>query len=506
MGRALIRKIEGTVGVAVAGLVVCLLVVFPLAHVVLELRPASFAVLNGDAWRLFARSLALAGATTALAVLLGVPLGACFARARMRSRPFLGILHALPLLLPPLFTALGWFQWVGVDGIAGSAATSALLFSPIGVVFTLALALSPAVTLLTMLGIAGLDPSLEEAGLVAARPGRVLFRLLVPAARPSIMLGACVVFALALAEVSVPMFLRVRVYASNVFTRLGGIDFAPGEAAVLGLPLLGAGLLLSYAARRPAASLRIRGYRDEPLELGVWPTVIASAFALIGAAPLVGLVLRARPRLADAWDWLGHSHWNTVVVSIGAAVASGPLALLLGHARARGSRLARAFEEVASSGFFVPSAVLGVGVIRAWNRPATSLVYGSIAIVIIALSGRYAALAIKAFGVSVASTGTAYEDAAAVLGAGATRRLVRIVLPMHRRGMLGAIGLTALFAARDVETSALLYSPGGEPLTVRILTLEPNAPSSVVAALALAQAAITLLLLATFVLPMRRLA
>ena len=40
---------------------------------------------------------------------------------------------------------------------------------------------------------------------------------------------------------------------------------------------------------------------------------------------------------------------------------------------------------------------------------------------------------------------------------------------------------------RDVETSALLYPPGGELLTVRIFTLEANGPPSIVTALALVQ-------------------
>jgi iron(III) transport system permease protein len=44
---------------------------------------------------------------------------------------------------------------------------------------------------------------------------------------------------------------------------------------------------------------------------------------------------------------------------------------------------------------------------------------------------------------------------------------------------------------RDLELSVLYYPPGGQPLTVRIFTLEANGPPSVVAALAVVHVAMT---------------
>ena len=71
--------------------------------------------------------------------------------------------------------------------------------------------------------------------------------------------------------------------------------------------------------------------------------------------------------------------------------------------------------------------------------------------------------------------------------AGYLRRLLGIVLPLHRRGLLGAFLLTFIFCLRDLETAVLFYPPGGEPRTVRLFTLEANGPESVVAALAWVQ-------------------
>jgi len=56
-----------------------------------------------------------------------------------------------------------------------------------------------------------------------------------------------------------------------------------------------------------------------------------------------------------------------------------------------------------------------------------------------------------------------------------------------RRGIAAAFLLTFVFCLRDLETAVLFYPPGGEPLTVRVFTLEANGPAGVVAALALVQ-------------------
>jgi iron(III) transport system permease protein len=48
-----------------------------------------------------------------------------------------------------------------------------------------------------------------------------------------------------------------------------------------------------------------------------------------------------------------------------------------------------------------------------------------------------------------------------------------------------------VFCLRDLESAVLFYPPGGEPLTVRLFTLEANGPTAVVAALAVTQVAMT---------------
>jgi ABC-type Fe3+ transport system permease subunit len=73
------------------------------------------------------------------------------------------------------------------------------------------------------------------------------------------VLAGVIVFVLAFSELGTPMFLRVDVYPALVFSRLGGMDFAPGEAAALALPLVALTAALAWfgtpAGRRAIAAL-----------------------------------------------------------------------------------------------------------------------------------------------------------------------------------------------------------------------------------------------------------
>lgn len=368
---------------------------------------------------------------------------------------------------------------------------------------TLGLAFAPVVTGLTLVGLAGVDPDLEEAARMVAGPFRVVTRILLPLAWPAVAFSALVVFALALSEVGVPMFLRVRTYSAAVFSRLGGIRYAPGEAVVLVLPLLAvAGVLLVLErwaiGRRSFASLGLRSGGEEPFALGAWRVPVGLGVwgvCILSVAPLVGLGLAAYPSgFRSAWSWLGASVETGVSVAFGAATVITVLGLVLGHRLARrGAPLA---DGAAMWAFVTPAAVLGVGLVETWNRPGLQRVYTSAAILVLGLAARYGVVGVRTVAAVAARTSVAYEEAAEAFGAGYLRRLVRVFVPMHARGIVAAWVLAAVFCLRDLETVVIFYPPGLETLPVRIFTLEANGPGPVVAALALVHVGVTAGLLA----------
>lgn len=355
-------------------------------------------------WMLLGRTVVLALTVTLGCLALGVPLGVLLARTDAPAARAVLAAHVFPIFLPPFLLGLGWFHILGGQGLVGSEATGEWLFGPAGVVLVLVFAFCPVVTALTGLGLAAIDPSLEEAGRVVARPGRVLVRLLLPLASPAIALAALVVFSLAFAELGVPMFLRVKTYPGAVFARLGGIDYAPGEAFALVLPLLGVALALLALERRVAgrasfASLGVRRSAIPRTPLGRMriPTGIGLGIVgIVGLAPLVGLATSAGVGgFAAMGEWIGSSIANSMIPAVAAASIALCLAVVVGHALARRRSGVAVADGVALLGFVTPAAVVGVGLIAVWNRPSTGFVYRSAAILVLGYLARYAVACIS---------------------------------------------------------------------------------------------------------------
>lgn len=497
------------------GLVLALTTAAPLASLLLDsrrlpdlegndrdiLRLLDLAARAGE---LFLRSTVLSAAVALGAVLLGAPLGVLLAKSDLTGRRFALLVHAFPLFLPPFFLALGWFDLLFAGAGGDGELARRLLFSPVGFVVVLTLIFTPLVTALTALALAGIDTSLEEAARTVARPWRVATRILLPLCAPALALGAFLVFTLTFSELGVSMFLRVETYPSALFARLGGIDYAPGEAVQLALPLLCLTLGLLWAERALARRLSVASLGSAltaapTLALGRWRPAVGTlvwVVVLASVLPLLGLALAAaRGEPTALADWLGHSVRNSLRSALWAASLVTLFALLLGHALARGRTYARALDALCFLGFVTPAALLGLGLIGLWNHPNTQFVYASAAIIVLGYTARYAAIGVRTAALSIAQSPAELEEAAAVSGAGFFRRLRRIVVPLHARGLLVAWVLVLVFCLRDTETAVLFYPPGGEPLPVRILTLEANGPPEVVAGLALVHVVLTALVL-----------
>ena len=496
-----------TLSLAAAGLV--LLVAPPLiavtGEVISSASQAFAAVAQPRLMGLLLQSLALATAVTAIAVAVGVPLGLLLAQARPRFCVGLLFLHSLPLFLPPFLTALALFHLFGRTGWVGSQITSAWLFSPAGTIIVLALCFTPVVTNLTWLGVRTLDATLVEAARTAAGPWQTAREVVLPQAAPAIALAAIIVFALTLAEIAVPMFLRVDVYASAVFARLGGFDFAPGEAAALTAPLVLITVLLwalerKSRAHRVVALPRTGGGHSPSLPapqvlIARVAGVIAAALGVLPVLVLAVVAVRGTT-VSELLAWVGTAPRASLGLASTVATCVLALASVLALAVRDRPRLGTWIDGAAWLGFLIPPAVLAIGTMVVWNRPSTQWLYGSPAILVLVLAARYAALGHRTVLAGVRSLAPSYGEAARTSGASYWRALRGVHWPLLLPSLVGSWLLVFAFCLRDIETAALLYPPGSEPLTVRLFTLDANGPPAVVAGLAVVQALLTVVPLA----------
>jgi iron(III) transport system permease protein len=147
--------------------------------------------------------------------------------------------------------------------------------------------------------------------------------------------------------------------------------------------------------------------------------------------------------------------------------------------------------------FLVPGVLLGIGMIVVFNRPGLDWVYGSVALVVVAFTIRYLALAWNGVAHARRTVDRDLTDAARLEGAHGWT-LLRWVHWPQIAPQAGAVWyVTYLLCLWDVETLLLLYPAGGETLALRVFNLlhyghhaQVNAACLLMLAMALAPLAI----------------
>src|SRR5215472_7839240 len=150
-------------------------------------------------WQALFLTLRLAGLTTAILLVIAIPLSALIVLGRSRWLAVLEALATLPLVLPP--TVLGFFLLVllgprtafgrGIIALLGHPLAFSFSGLVVGsVIYSLPFAVQPIVA-----GFASVDRSyIDAARLLGAGPPRLVYSLLVPLARRSIVVAVVLAF------------------------------------------------------------------------------------------------------------------------------------------------------------------------------------------------------------------------------------------------------------------------------------------------------------------------
>jgi molybdate transport system permease protein len=219
-------------------------------------------------WQALELTLKLATVTTAILLALAVPLAALLVLGRGRWLASLEALAALPLVLPP--TVLGFFLLVllGPRTTFGRGLTSLLghplAFSFSGlvigsVIYSLPFAVQPLVA-----GFAAVEPELVDAArLLGAGPARLVFSILVPLSRRSLIAAAVLSFLHTMGEFGVVLMLggdipgATRTLSIVLYNQVENFEYAAANrtaAILLGLSVIA--LAAIYLAGRPRGGSR----------------------------------------------------------------------------------------------------------------------------------------------------------------------------------------------------------------------------------------------------------
>jgi molybdate transport system permease protein len=223
-------------------------------------------------WQAFFLTLRLAGLTTAILLVIAIPLSALLVLGRSRWLAMVEALAALPLVLPP--TVLGFFLLVllgprtalgrGIVAVLGHPLAFSFTGLVVGsVIYSLPFAVQPIVA-----GFSAVEPNLVDAArLLGAGPPRLVWTLLAPLARRSIIAAAVLSFLHTVGEFGVVLMLggdipgATRTLSIVLYNQVENFDYAAANRTaglLLGLSVLA--LVAIYSTANPRADLQ-RGRR-----------------------------------------------------------------------------------------------------------------------------------------------------------------------------------------------------------------------------------------------------
>ncbi|MFM1859898.1 MAG: hypothetical protein RL133_1398 [Pseudomonadota bacterium] len=398
----------------------------------------------------------------------------------------------LPMAIPAYVVAYAFTDALDYSGWIASAIRPALgldtwpeIRSLWGASLVLGIALSPYIYLLVRTAFEEGQGSLLEAGRSLGLSRReAFFRLAIPLARPALVAGSALVIMESLADYGTVAFFSVQTLSTGLFKTWFNYGDRNG-AAFLGL------IMLAFAVTLLSIERRSRGRA----EFGVLSAKPASQTALNGFARLwvpavcglsgvLGFIVPSLLLLKAALEAEAQASWSNLLLQ---AVQTGlygiyglliilPIALVLAY----GSRLsprgwvAKAVRW-ASSGYAVPGLVVAVGllalsalttaVMSSWFDWRMTLTTTS-ALVLGGYLTRFFTVGFSTIETSLAGIRSSLDWSARSLGLSVTQVLVRLHLPMLRRGLWVAGLLVFVDIVKELPVTLVLRPMNVETLAV----------------------------------------
>ncbi|MFC1452363.1 ABC transporter permease [Verrucomicrobiota bacterium] len=443
--------------------------------------------------------------TTALTVLLAVPLAWLANRFDFPGKGILSGLLLVPMILPPFVGAIGFQKLLGQYGVLNAL----LNLGPVdwlgrgryfGVIALQALALYPIVYLNASAALANIDPAMEEAAENLGCSGlRKFFRITLPLMMPGLFAGGTIVFIWSFTELGTPLIMNYTRCASvQVYDALKEIGSNPFPYALVFVMLccslaiysltkllfgrrayaMQSKAVVSYAARRAS------GWKGVLVFL---PFVAVIAVAL---SPHAGVVLTSLsvpgswyrtvlPQAFTAGNYIEALGHGMTVSSIRNSLGFSSLAVLVNlvlgisiafvvvrsDIRARGALDALAMIPLAVPGLVMAFGYLSISSMLSnlgWVKesPLWQSVFdvktNPTLFLVIAYAVRRLPYMVRSAVAGLQQTSVTLEESAASLGAGPLTTVRRITLPLITANLIAGTLLAFAFSMLEVSDSLML--------------------------------------------------
>ena len=446
--------------------------------------------------RAFGHSMTVAVATTALALVFGIPLAFFTTRYKIRGSTLLNTLSVLALLSPPFIGAYSWVTMLGRNGFLRVALASIginmpPIYGPLGIILADALQYYPFISLMTSGALMTIDRSLEEASEnLGAKSGRTFFKVTLPLVMPSLAGGALISFMMSLSNFGTPMiiggnYLVLPTLAYNLFT--SEVSERPGMASTVSIILMLCAsviiLLQQWASsRRKYSSMLVN--RPVVKRLKGWKAFVAHfvCYFIVGLStlPLAVIVFYSfrntnGPVFVPGFGLDSYRQiffdvpktvTNSFIYSLVAVILIVVVGTMLGFIVARRRTFSvKILDNLLTIPYIVPGTVLGIGFIVAFNRKPLYLA-GTATIIIMTYFIRRLPYSVRSAASILKQIDPSLEEAGINLGSPPGRTFRTVTLPLMKSGIISGAIMSWITSMNELSASILLYV--GKTMTMPI--------------------------------------
>jgi iron(III) transport system permease protein len=466
-------------------------------------------------WRLapaLLNSLVFSTGSSLLAFAGGLYLAWTTERTNVPCRNAIYVCVLVPMIVPGILTTVGWIILFGRrSGVINIVATQLGFDQPIeiynmaGMIWVQGTDQIPFAFLLLAAALRSMDPSLEEAAMVAGSGIlRTTLRITMRVLLPAILAVWMISFVRAIENFEVPALIGmpagILVFATEVYLATKNVptDFGLASTfAVVYLAITTVGVLLYLkwtALSDQFATITGKGFRPTVYDLGRWRRPIAvlnfficsvvfllpvlivvwSSFLPFYMAPskaaLDSLTLENYKNL---WNLplVHRALWNSFVLGISSStitmLLTAVIAWMIVRAKWHGKG---ALDFLAFSPIAMPGLVLGIAIL--WLYLVLPLpIYGTMWILLIAYVTKYLPYGMRACSSSMLQIKKELEEASEASGASWRQTFRRVVLPLLAPGFVAGWIYVITHSFRELSTSIMLYRSGTEVIAIVLFEL-----------------------------------
>ncbi len=457
-------------------------------------------------------TLLLAVLTASGCTLLGLAFALVVTRTGIPLRRGVRLLTVLPIVTPPFVIGMGLILVFGRAGIANQLLEWAFGLEPSrwiyglpGVLLAQLFAFTPVAFLVLVGVVEGVSPTLEEAAqTLRADAARTFHTVSLPLMRPGIANAFLISFIESIADFGNPIVLggNFGVLSTEIYFSIVGAQLDQGRAAALALVLL-AFALAAFALQRRALGARsfvtVTGKGESGLPVPLPDGARRAALALVLPWMVLTIVVYALALVGgfvETWGrdysftlkhfikafevttgaggivWSGaawNSFWTTVLLAAIAAPLTAGLGLLVAWLIARQPFAGRgAFEFMTLLSFAIPGTIIGIAYVIAFNVPPIEIT-GTALVIVLCLVFRNLPVGVRAGVAAMSQLDRSLDEASLTLRASGGRTLTRVVLPLLRPAIAGALVYSFVRAMTTVSAVIFLVSAEYDLATAYII-------------------------------------